>query len=235
MSGTITNPKNDRRTLVHTGNEVGSSNVTRSQNAPDSYTKILEWVCPDKYDQIDYAAGVHPTRAELRSKQTADGDGSTGPFAIGANVVPVAGEEAIDDQRFPVLVAYDSDASSQLTVADVDYAANEVTFENAPNNASSNIEMWPVMADGKIQYRAIDQFDHEVGALDHWGTPLHVFSDHDVNKNDSQIHLVGRMSFAENETLGIYVDAPEQIVWSDGNYPEGSYVSEYSQKVDVSV
>lgn len=238
MSATVTNPQNDRRTLTHTGGEVGEDNVTLMQNNANDNSPIIEWTCPRKFQRIDYAAGVHPTRFIPRTVEEitddATVDGATDTFALATNVLPIAGEPNLEDQEWPAVVAYDVTNSQELAIQSINYGANEVTLDNAPA-AGTDLKFYPVMGDGVVQYRGLDQFNHEVGSLDQWGTPIQDFSDHDQMKQDSMVYLIGSISFKENERFALYLDAPQQIVWEDPDYPRGNYVSTIEQKVDVSV
>lgn len=233
--GEISNPKNDRRSLTHTGGEVGSSKVTLTQNTANQNGPILEWECPRKFERIVYAGGRHYTKFRPRYKETFSGDGATTTFSLTGDVAPVHGEPTLDDQQFPAVVAYDSAASSELTVDSIDYAANDVTFASAPSSGTDNVEVWPILVEGEIQYRGLDQFGHEIAPLHEWGIPIRVFSDFNQDKNETQIHLVGAAQWRESETLAIYLDSPRQIVWTDTNYPDGQYVSTIEQRVDVDV
>lgn len=235
----ITSPNSETRTFDHRGTEVGSSNVTRSQNSTGSLTEILKWEQPKKYEEMVLAGGKHWTKAELRGKETFSGDG-TDPqtFSLTANIQAVGGEPGLDDQPFRSIVAYDNDATSEIVPDQPDYVADEVTFSgsDAPNNASNNVEIWYVINEGTVQYRAEDAFGHEVGPLNEWTVPTHVFADFDTDKNTTQVHLPGAARFStESEALKMLVDSPRQVVWSDGNYPRGQYVSRLEQRMDVQV
>lgn len=239
MSQTVTNPQNDRRTLTQRGTEVGADNVELLQNAPNRMDPVIQWTGPRKFRRIEYAAGVHPTRFVPRTLETATSDGAATEFALATNVLPIAGKAAVNDQEWPAVVAMNTDTGNQLTIADIEYGSNTVTLDAAPPappaGVTDNLKFYPVIGDGTVQYRGIDQFNHEVGSLDNWGTPIQDFSDHDQMKQDSMIHLVGSLTFRENETVGLFVNSPQQIVWQDPDYPEGDYVSLIEQKVDVSV
>lgn len=231
-------PQNERRTLTHAGAEVGADNVERTVNVPNQNTPILSWTGPRKFSQIEYAAGAHSTKANLRSLETfADTDLANGDTAtLATNIAPVDGEEAVEDQPFPVVVAVvvdDTNAATEANVTSINYAKNEVTVD-ATVGTTDTLKLYPLIADGTIRYQGHDQFDHRLGSLDEWGTPLHVFGDHDQRKADSTIHLVGRASFRENERLAVYVDAPVEVCWEDEHYPD-RFVSTYQQRVDISV
>lgn len=232
---TYQNPKNDRRSLTHRGAELGSSFVTLSQNATGREDSIIEWECPRKYDLITYAAGRHNTKFIPRGKETADGDGAATTFSLTANIAPPSGETTLDDQPYPPVVAYDTDAGSQLTVESYDYNANSVTFTSAPNTGTDNVEMWYVITEGVLKFIGHDQFGHRIAALDEWGIPIRVFNDFDQSKNMTKVHMTGAISWEEAESLVLYLDGPRQIVWEDPNYPEGQFVSSLEQRVDVDV
>jgi len=110
---------------------------------------------------------------------------------------------------------------------------DEVTFASAPNNGTDNVKIYPVFGGGSAQYRGYDGFGHQVGPLDEWGVPMHVFNDFDTDKNETQIHMVGSGRFVEDETLALFVDSPTQVVWTDSDYPRGEYVSRIEQRVDA--
>lgn len=238
MSMTTTNPQNDRRTLTHRGDEIGDENVALLQNTVGVMSPVIQWTCPRKFKRIDYAAGVHPTRFVPRTVEevTEDAvvDGGTATFGLSTNIHPISGEPEIDDQPWPAVVVVDTTDETQLEIESVNYGANEVTLVDAPA-AGNDLKFYPVIGDGSVQYRGIDQFSHEVGALDGWGTPMQDFSDHDQMQQNSMIHLVGSLTFRENEVWSLYMNSPQQIVWEDPDYPRGQYVSIIEQKVDVSV
>lgn len=234
MSATQNSAANDRRTFTQAGNEVGSSNVNTYQNTADTYSPVVSWECPRKFSVVEYAAGVHPTYFLPRTMEQVQGDGTTGPFALSTNVLPVGGETEIADQWKPAVVVYDVTAGAEVDVDSIDYGANEVTLASAPADGN-DLKFYPLMGDGNVQYRGIDQFDHEIGSADQWGTPIQDFSDHDQRKNDGAVHLIGQVTFRESEELELWMDAPQQIVWEDPDYPRGAYVSLIEQKVDVTV
>lgn len=229
MSSSMTNPQNDRRTLTHKGAEVGDGNVDLLQNSTGVMSPVLQWTCPRKFRRIDYAAGTHPTRATFRTVE--EYDGTSADLELATNILPNAGEPTIDDQPRPTVRVVDTTTGEELDIDDVSYGSNTVHLAEAPGNA---IKAYPMLGDGYLQYRGIDQFSHEVASLDHWGTPIQDFADHNQLKENSTIHLVGSIQFAENETLALYLNASQQVVWTDDDYPD-AYVSNVEQKVDVSV
>lgn len=232
----ITNPKNDRRSLTHTFNEVGKSNGSLRQNTPDVNSPILTWTCPRKFESIRYAGGRHRTKFVPRYKETITGTASDDTVvSLAGDIQPITGETEVEDQPYPPVVAYnvtsDTDYTDDLTY---NYAQNEVTLPSDPADGDT-VALYPILTEGTVQYRGLDQFDHEVAPLDEWSTPVHVFHDFDQNKNESEIHLIGAAQWSESETLGLYLDSPRQIVWEDADYPRGAFVSQIEQRVDVSV
>lgn len=232
----ITNPKNDRRSLTHNFNEIEASNGTRSQNSTGQNSPILEWTCPRKFSRIRYAGGRHKTKFVPRYYQeVSSASGGEEDITVSDILQPIVGETDQDDQPYAPVVAYNEtqavDITDDLTY---DYSANVVTLPSG-TSSSDTVHLYPIMVSGTLQYRGLDQFGHEIAPLDEWSTQLHVFHDFDQNQNDTEIHLIGAIEWTESETLALYLDAPEQIVWEDTNYPRGQYVSLIEQRVDVSV
>lgn len=235
----ITTANAETRTLNHRGTEVDSSNVNRSQNTTGSLTEILSWSQPRKYEEMVFSGGRHWTKAELRGKEVFDGDG-TDPqtFSLTANIQAIAGETRLDDQPFRSVVAYDTGQTAEIVPDEPDYENDEVTFSgsDAPNNSTDNVEIWYVINEGDFQFRAEDTFEHEVGPVNEWPVPTHVFADFNQDKAQTQVHVPGAARFnSESETLKLMVDSDRQVVWSDGNYPRGAYVSTVEQRLDVRV
>lgn len=230
---TVTSPSRDLRVFNHRGTDVGEDNVSVMQNDTGRLDAIIEWTIPKKYRTVALSGGRHWTKAQFRSRESFDGDGDEDTFTLEEDLVAIAGEEELDEQPYPVVVAYDSDAGEQLTVEDVDYAANEVTFESAPNDADDNVIVWPVMGEGAVQYRGLDAFGNLVGPHENWTVPIHVFADKNQDRNILQIHLPGSARYERAEKLAFYVDAPREVVWEDDDYPEGQWVSSIEQQVDV--
>lgn len=232
---TISNPKNDRRSLTHTFNEVGSSNGTLSQNTASTNSPVLQWACPRKYKHIRYAGGRHRTKFIPRYMESITGTtGDDTTVSLSGDIQPVTGESDVADMPYDPVVAYNVDQATEVSISSYDFAANEVTLASDPADTET-VKLYPIITEGTVQYRGLDQFDHEIAPLDEWSTPVHVFHDFDQNKNESEIHLIGAAQWAENETLALYMDSPRQIVWQDSDYPRGQYVSTIEQRVDVTV
>ena len=229
---TISNPKEDRRSLTHTFGEVGQENGTLHQNNQGQHSPVIEWECPRKYDVIKYAAGRHYTKFRPRHREDfAAHSGTTVDLA--SRIQPIAGETDVAEQQYPVAVAADLNTGEEIEVVSADYNAN--TIELASDPAGNDIAVWPILSEGEIQYRGLSQFGYEIAPLNEWTIPVHVFSDFNQNKNETQIHLVGASQWDEAETLALYLDSERQIVWEDSDYPRGAYASTIEQRVDVSV
>lgn len=234
-AGVITSPSADTRTLNHRGTEVGSSNVSRSQNTTGRYDEILRWTIPKKYVELVLSGGKHYTKAEIRTTESITGtSGDDTTVSLNTNIVPIAGETTVADQPFPVAVAYNVTQSTQYTVSNPDYEANTITLGTNPSSGDT-VKIWPVMTEGVLQYRGENAFNQQVGPLDEWGTPAHVFADFDQEKNTTQVHLPGAARFEDDEALVLLYDAPRQITWTDTDFPNGQYVSKVEQRVDVQV
>ena len=245
----ISNPKNDRRSLTHAFHEVEEENGTLRQNTPDTNSPVLEWTCPRKFDTIRYAGGRHKTKFVPRTKETAtiaddDGDGalslSERTVSLSSPIQPIHGESDLEDQAYPPVVAQNVTQGSEINFEAAseypfDYATNEVIIPESEVAAGDEIALFPILMRGTLQFRGLDQFGHEIAPLDEWSTPLHVFHDFDQARNETEIHLIGALEFSEAETLALYIDSPDQIVWQDADYPRGNYVSTIEQRVDVSV
>lgn len=230
-----TNPKGDRRSLTHTGAELGEENVTLSTNATGREDAVLSWECPRKYDTITYAAGRHPTRFTPRTKEQFDGDGTQTTFNLTADISAPAGETNIVDMNYDPVVAYDDAAGQEIMVESYNFDQNEVTLESAPSTGTANLHLFSVLIEGDLKFIGHDQFDHRIAALDEWGIPLHVFNDFNQLQNQTKVHLTGAVSWEESERLVLYIDSPHEIVWEDANYPRGTYASSIEQRVDVDV
>lgn len=89
------------RTISHTGSELGADMVTRSQNqvAPQRKTEIIAFQSPRKFESVRYRGARHWTKMILRAllEETSDG---TDTVVLGHDLLPIAGEEDIEDQPF---------------------------------------------------------------------------------------------------------------------------------------
>lgn len=238
----LTNPQNDRRSITHTGAEVGSTNVSLSQNTVDREDPVIEWTCPRKFDLMTYQGGRHKTKFVPRAREdytwtgSDPGDPGTGDttLTLDTEFVPVSGEFDLEDQPYPSVVVYNITQGSEATIASIDYGANEITLDSAPND-NDDVAFWPVLSEGVVKYVGHNQFGDRVGSLDQYGIPLHIFHDFEHDRNETTIHLTGAVAWEEAESLALYVNSPDQIVWEDADYPHGQYASTIEQRVDVDV
>lgn len=234
----ISNPKNDRRSLTQAGHEVGDSNVALHQNTANTNSPVLEWTCPRKFSQIRYAGGTHKTKFVPRTKETQSApspSGGTVTFSLNSQIQPIHGETLQEDQQYPPVVAYNKTQDTEVMPESYDYGTNDVTFPDTNIAQNDDIALFSILVEGTLQYRGIDQFDHEIAPLYNWSEPIHVFHDFEQDRNETQVHLVGQATWEESETLALYIDSPHQIVWEDSDYPRGQYVSVIEQRVDVTV
>lgn len=236
----ITNPKNDRRSLTHAFHEVEEENGTLRTNTPDVNSPVLEWTCPRKWSEIRYAGGNHKTKFVPRTKQTVasapapDADGMVS-IELDSPIQPINGETNPEDQPYYPVVTMNKTTGEEVYVEEYQYPQNIVHFSENDVSDADELVLFPILVRGTLQYRGLDQFNHEIAPLDEWSEPIHVFHDFDQNKNETEVHLVGSARFTEAETLGLYINSPDKIVWEDEDYPRGTYVSTIEQRVDVSV
>lgn len=231
----ISNPKNDRRSLTHAFHEVGEENGVLRQNTPDVNSPVLEWTCPRKFQSIRYAGGRHKTKFVPRTKQTITGTVNDDTVvALNSDIQPIHGETNPDEMSYDPVVAYNVTQGVEVDIADYDFANNEVTLAADPAD-TEEVALFPILTEGTLQYRGLDQFGHEISPLDEWSTPIHVFHDFEQGRNETEVHLIGAAQWSEAETLALYIKSPHQIVWEDSAYPRGRYVSTVEQRVDVSV
>jgi len=223
---------NETRTFSHTGAEIGEDNVELYENTTDSVNPILKWEVPKKYRKVVYAGGKHPTKAVLRTREdfpTHEGE----EIEIEGRLQPTAGETKLDDQPFPAVVVANTSTDEEIEIEDIDYATGTVTLAEDPDG--DDVAAFPTISDGVIKYVAENQFDQQVGPLDKFGVPVHVFNDFRQGRNQTEIHLVGSARFRRDEKIVVTLDSPHEIVWEDEDYPRGKFASRLEQKVDVSV
>jgi len=234
---TFKNPKRDPRALDQRGSEVnynGNTNVDTQQNTTGQPSRVIAWTCPQNFDQIEWVGRRDPVRFRPRTLETITGTaGDDTVVGLNANIVPVAGEEAISEQPYPVVRAVNVASGNELDIDDVDYAANEVTLASDPADGE-DVKLYPILAEGQLRVQGYDQFDHQVGVAERWETPLETWHSMDQRDPDTEVHLGGQVRWGPAEVLSLEIDAPYQIVWTDGDYPD-AFVSEISFDVQVSV
>lgn len=229
--------KSQSYAIGHTGSVLGSDFVTLEQNqiSPQRQSAVITFECPKKFEHVEYVGRRDATRFVPRALETFDGDGTETDFTLTGDVQPVAGEEDVDDQEYPAVVAYDTDASAQIAVSTIDYAANTVTLASAPSNATDNLKLWHILCEGTVQFRAKNQFGQTEGTVYPWSTPVYRWHDYNQLQAGREINLQGRLQWTRNEEMEVTLDSPRQIVWEDSDYPEGEYVSTFEQDVEIGI
>lgn len=220
MANTVT------RHIGHGGSVLGEENVELSQNDIGREDTVISLSCPRKFDAIRWVGGRHPTKFIPRTSETFTADGDT--YSLETNLTAISGETDIDDQPYPVAVA--QEGGVEIEIVDVNYAHNEVTLAEVP---TSEVTIYPVMSDGNIKYQGVDVFDNPRGSVQTFGHPIQIFSDLNMLHNENRPHLSGAAEWSEGEKVELLLDAPQQIVWEDEEYPRGEYVSSFTQAVQV--
>jgi len=224
-------------TLTHTGSTLGSDFVTLAQNqtAPQRETAVISFECPGKFSSIEYAGRRDATRFVPRTTETVTGTANDDTTVdLQANIQPVAGETRLEDQDYPVCVAYNATTGTEYDIVDVDYAQNQVTLGTDPADGDT-VKLWPIMADGDFQYRVVNQLGQEDGRVYPWSTPLYRWHDFPQLKQGREINLHGSVTWRENDTVEALLDAPFKITWEDPDYPHGEYVSTFEQDVEITL
>lgn len=231
----ISSPNADTRTFTHRGTEIGEDNVELSQNRIGEFSTVLTWTMPKMFTHVGFAGGKHVSRFELRTLEEFTGTTEDDTeVEMDTRLIAIAGEEDISDQPFPTVVAYNVTQGAEIDIADVDYIHDTVTLASDPAE-NDEVKLWPVMTHGAAKFTARDAFGNATGPLDEWGVGIHSFADFDQEKNTTQIHMVGAGQFREDEQIELQLDADQQLVWEDPDYPNGSFVSKVQQKFDVEV
>lgn len=224
-------------TITHTGGVLGEDNVTTATNqtSPQRETAILSFTGARKFEEIEYVGRRDATRFVPRTTETLTGSADDDTVvSLEANIQPIAGEEDLDDQDYPVVVAYNVTQGTEIELADVNYATNEVTLASDPADGDS-VKLWPIMTDGQIQFRLVNQFGQEEGRVYPWTTPIYRWHDFPQLKAGREINLHGSVTWQENETVEVLLDAPQEITWEDADYPHGQYVSTFDQDVEITL
>jgi len=224
-------------TLSQTGGLLGTDMVTTASNqtAPQRETSIISFEVPRKFSEIEYVGQRDATRFVPRTTESITGTaGDDTVVTLQANIQPIAGEEEIADQDYPVCVAYNVTQGVQVDISSIDYATDEVTLATNPADGDT-VKLWPIMGDGEVQFRLVNQFGQEEGRVYPWATPLYRWHDFPQLKRGREINLHGSVTWKENETVEVLLDAPQAITWEDADYPEGQYVSTFEQDVEITL
>lgn len=224
-------------TLSHTGGVLGDQYVTTAANqvAPQRETAIIGFECPRKFSSIEMVGKRDATRFVPRTTESISGStGDDTVVSLNANIQPIAGEEKLAEQDYPVCVVYNVTTATRYDIVAVDYATNEVTLGTDPANGDT-VKLWPIMGDGEVQYRLVNQFGQEEGRVYPWTTPLYRWHDFPQLKRGREINLHGSVTWDENETVEFLLDAPQAITWTDADYPDGEFVSTFEQDVEITL
>jgi len=227
----------DTRTITHRGRELrhnGEEFVKRLQNQTDVLSSVLAFQCPDKFRQMTWIGRRHPVRFIPRTVESLTGSaGDDTTVQIDSNLIPIAGEYDLADQRYPVIEAFNVTQDARIDIEDVDYAGNKVTLASDPADGD-DVRLFPILSEGGLVFKGFDQFGNQVGVTERWKTPLETWHSLDQLDPDTKVHIGGEAQFSEAETLAVQIDAPYQIVWEDPVYPD-TYVSSLSVPMDVVV
>lgn len=227
--------QSQRYTISHTANVLGEEYVERSQNQvdPQRETAVLSLEGPRKFERLEYVGRRDATRFVPRTMETVTGTADDDTVvSLDANLQPVAGEEDIDDQEYPAVVAVNASTGDQLEIADIDYSANEVTLGSDPADGEE-VKLYPILNEGTVQLRALNQFNQVIGHVYPWSTPVYRWHDYKQLKRGTEVNLQGRVSWGRYERVEVMLDSPRQIVWQDEDYPEGEYVSTFEQDLTI--
>lgn len=233
--------KVQERALDHTGSEVGEDAVELQQNDPGRKTRIAAWTCPRKFESIRYHGRRHYTKLELRYQQRTYGeeDFDDQTLELEGNLNPVAGEEDIEDQPIPVLKAANIDTGEEIDPRDmeVDYHRNAVSFNpEVLDTETENVVVFPLIQEGAVQFRGVNQFGQVEGPADKWMVPMYRWSDFDLDKQGSEVNLQGSIQFTRDETMELVLESDLDVVWESDDYEHtigGSSVSTIEQRVDI--
>ena len=227
----------DTRTLTHRGTELehnGTQYVTRSQNQTDVLSNVLEFTCPDKFRQMAWVGRRHPVRFVPRTVESFTGSANDDTVVqIDSNLIPIAGEYDLEDQRYPVIEAFNVTQDTEIDIESIDYAGNQVTLASDPDDGDY-VRLFPILSEGTLVFKGFDQFGNQIGVTERWKTPLETWHSLDQLDPDTKVHIGGEAMFTEAETLAVQIEAPYQIVWEDPVYPD-SYVSTLTVPMDVVV
>lgn len=233
-------------TISHTGNVLGSEYVTRSQNQvnPQRPTAILSFEGPKKFEQLEYVGERDATRFVPRYLQsvTISDDDASGALeedertvSLNGDIQPIAGETNLDDQDYPAVVAYNTTQGARVDESelDVNYATDAVTIADSAVAAGDSVKLYPIINEGTVQYRAVNQFGQIEGTVYPWSTPVHRWNDMKQLKRGTEVNLEGMVEWTRYESVEVLLDSPLQIVWQDADYPDGDYVSSFEQDLQI--
>lgn len=210
-------------TISHTGQVLeaaGADTVTLDQNQvdPQRMTEIITFECPRNFDSVTYEAPTDPVRFQPRTHEEAEGPG--GSYELDTNVQPVAGEQELEDQPYPSVIATDENGE-EIHIEEVDTSTEVVHFTE---DQDGTVNLFPIISDGTIQMRVLNTLDQDEGPLYPWEFPVYRWHDMKQEKRGTEVNLQGAARIYTHEKLQIMMDSPDQLVWEHDAYP-GSYVS----------
>lgn len=224
-------------TLTQAGGVLGADFVDTQQNqtSPQRPTSVISFEVPREYEKISYVGRRDATRFVPRTMETISGTtGDDTVVSLTADIQPVAGETALEDQDYPAVVAYNVDQAAQVDIADIDYAANEVTLATDPADTET-VKLYPIITEGNVQYQGRNQFEQVEGPVYNWPTPIYRFHDFKQLQQGREINLHGSVDWTRYEKVEFLVDSPRQVVWQDSDYPLGEWVSTFEQDVEITI
>lgn len=220
-------------TISHTGQVLGHDMVTRSENATGSESAVLAFECPRKFNTIEYRGERDPTRFVPRTEQSITGTVNDDTVVSLNNAIqPVAGEAEIAEQNYPVVIAYNVDQATEVDIASVSYATNEVTLATDPADTET-VKLWPILAEGEVKFQGRDSLGQIEGPVYGWTMPIYRWHDMPQDKRGYEVNLHGSVRWSRYETVEVILESDHTLVWSDPDYPRGQYVSTFEQDVVI--
>lgn len=228
------------RTVNHAGQVLGADQVTLKQNqvAPQSLSTIIEFTLPKKFKELTYIGQRDATRFIPRTMESFDGTaGDDTVQELTADIQPIAGEEDLADQDYPVVQAVNTATGNEIEITAIDYAANEVTLGTDPGDGET-VKLFPTITEGNILIQARNTLEQNVGRVWPWPTPVFKWHDFHQLQRGREINLHGTLTLGRHETMEVMLDSPRQIVWEDQDYSDaglGEYVSKLDQDVEINL
>ncbi len=217
------------RLLTETGD---IANVNLQQNVTGERDYVAQWTVPKEYSQLVLATSIHETKFIPRTKEsglTVQDDNGDLYVSVSGDLNPIAGEEALEDQDFPVAYVHEG---GEVGITRVDYAQDRIYLDGNDTTAGNTADAFYVITDGSVYLRVKDVFENVGDVLDRFGMPVRVFSELEQNSRSNRPHLSGRATLSSSETLELLLESDQQIVWQDPDYPS-DYVSQISQRVEL--
>lgn len=235
-------------TISHTGSTLGDDAVTLSTNQtdPQRETAIIGFECPRKFSALEMVTPQDDTRFVPRTMQTVDltDDDGSGTLeegeltiALNAPIQTVAGEDELDEQRYPAVVAVNVTQGAEIDAADltIDYHRNEVVVAESAVAAGDTVKVYPILTEGSYKWHAVDGLGRDKGSLYPWGFPSYRFHDMEQDRSGREINMPGApVRWSHHEVVELRLDSPHAIVWEDEDYPD-AFVSTFEQDVTITL